>query len=60
MDEMMAMHMPDSMRTAGLAMHTAASNFATVAATRDPKAALASLALVTQRCVSCHASYRLR
>ncbi len=64
MDEMMRMYMPARMRTIGLAMHTAASDFAVVAAhaaaTHDSKAAVEALSRVTQNCVACHASYRLR
>ena len=63
MDEMMALHMPEQMRRIGLAMHTAASNFAVVtsqaAATHDMKAAVDALSQVTQYCVTCHQSYRI-
>lgn len=64
MDEMMARYMPEPMRAMGLSMHTAASNFATVAAgaaaTRDTTAAMKALSQVTQNCVACHSTYRLR
>jgi hypothetical protein len=64
MDEMMARYMPDPMRAIGLSMHTAASNFAVVAAqsaaSHDTTATLAALSKVTQNCVACHAAYRLR
>jgi hypothetical protein len=64
MEEMMALYMPASMRGVGLSMHTAASEFAEVAAkaeaTHDTGAAMSALAHVTQNCVACHATYRLR
>jgi hypothetical protein len=64
MDEMMALYMPESMRAMGLSMHTAASDFASVAAkaaaTRDSTAAMTALSRVTQNCVACHSTYRLR
>jgi len=64
MEEMMQLYMPDPMRSIGLSMHTAASNFAEVAAksatSHDTTATLAALSKVTQNCVACHASYRLR
>jgi hypothetical protein len=64
MDEMMALHMPEPMRAMGLSMHTAASEFAAVAASadsaRDRTAALKALSEVTKNCVACHSSYRLR
>ena len=60
MDEMMAKFMPEPMRNAGLSMHTAASEFARTAATRDSTASLAALAKITQSCVACHSAYRLR
>ncbi len=64
MDEMMAQYMPEPMRAIGLAMHTAASEFAVVASraapTHDAKAAVEALSRVTQNCVACHAGYRLQ
>lgn len=64
MDEMMALYMPEPMKAMGLSMHTAASKFATVtagaAATRDSTAAMKALSEVTQNCVACHSTYRLR
>jgi cytochrome c556 len=60
MDEMMAKFMPEPMRNAGLSMHTAASEFARTAATRDNAATMAALAKITQSCVACHSAYRLR
>lgn len=64
MDAMMALYMPTPMRAVGLSMHTAASDFADVAAraaaTHDPAAVLTALSHITPNCVACHASYRLR
>jgi cytochrome c556 len=60
----MAPYMPKSMQAIGTEMHRAASRFAiaaTNAATRnDIKPALAQLAHVTQQCVACHSSYRIK
>jgi predicted nucleotidyltransferase len=60
MDAMMALYMPEAMRGVGLAMHTAASDFAVVAKTHDAKATMEALSRVTPNCVACHASYRLQ
>jgi len=60
MEEMMEAYMPEAMRGLGLSMHTAASDFARVAKTEDRAGAMTALSHVTQNCVSCHASYRLR
>ena len=64
MDEMMALYMPEAMRSVGLAMHTAASEFSgaasRAASTGDPRPALEALSQITQSCVACHAGYRLR
>lgn len=64
MDHQMAQFMPESMRQIGLAMHQSASDFSVEAAkaskTSNPKPALAALNRVTQQCVACHASYKLR
>lgn len=60
MDEMMEAYMPEPMRSIGLSMHTAASEFAKVAIARDRVASMAALSQVTQNCVSCHSAYRLR
>ena len=60
MDAMMALYMPEAMRATGLAMHTAASEFATVARTHDPKATAEALARITPNCVACHSAYRLQ
>ncbi|MFO1080068.1 MAG: hypothetical protein U1E23_05495 [Reyranellaceae bacterium] len=63
MAEMMAHHMPESMRAMGLALHRSASEFATVAAKAGPQdttAVLGALSQVTQNCVACHSAYRLR
>ena len=62
MEEMMDLYMPAQMRAFGLAMHTAASEFAKVsqraAKNGDTKAALEALVMVTQNCVACHSAYR--
>ncbi len=60
MDEMMRVYMPEPMRGIGLSMHTAASEFSKVAMTNDRAASMAALSQVTQNCVACHSSYRLR
>lgn len=60
MEEMMEAYMPEAMRGIGLSMHTAASGFAKVAMTQDRAGTMAALSHVTQNCVSCHSSYRLR
>lgn len=64
MDEMMDLYMPEAMRSIGLAMHTAASNFAAVvrdaAKSGDTRAAYAALGQVTHNCVACHSTYRLQ
>lgn len=64
MDEMMELYMPAAMRSVGLAMHTAASDFAAVVReagkSDDPRPAYAALGLVTHNCVACHSAYRLR
>jgi hypothetical protein len=64
MATMMGEHMPQEMRAMGFAMHSAASDFAAVAAkareTGDLKPALAALATVTGSCAACHAAFKLR
>lgn len=64
MDHQMAEFMPEAMRSIGLSMHQAASDFATEAAkagkTGNPKPALTALSKVTQQCSACHASYRVQ
>ena len=64
MEEMMALYMPKHMREIGLAMHTAASEFATVAAqaavTHDTASVIGALSRITPQCVTCHSSYRLQ
>jgi len=64
MDAMMQLYMPEPMRQVGLAMHTAASEFARVALEakqhHDTTQAIAALAAVTQNCVACHSAYRVR
>jgi hypothetical protein len=60
MEEMMDLYMPDAMRSVGLSMHTAASEFSKIALTKDRDASMKALAQVTQACVACHSAYRLR
>lgn len=64
MDHQMAQFMPEAMRSIGLSMHQAASDFATEAArtgkSGNPKPALAALSKVTQQCSACHAAYRVQ
>lgn len=63
-DHQMAQFMPEAMRSIGLSMHQAASDFAAEAAkakkTDNPKPALAALSKVTQQCSACHAAYRVQ
>ncbi len=62
--ERVAKHMPQEMRELGSTMHHAASKFALVAqesaVDHDMGKSVAALATLTQACVNCHASYRLR
>lgn len=62
--ERVAKYMPPEMRELGSSMHRAASKFALVAqesaVDRDMGKSVAALATLTQACVNCHASYRLR
>jgi len=55
--------MPQAMQDIGTQMHRAASRFAidaqTASASNDLRPALASLGIVMQQCVACHAAYRL-
>lgn len=68
MAAMMAQHqaelMPEKMKALGNAMHEAANDFASEAATFKPRddmtKPLASLSRVVQNCAACHASYRLQ
>lgn len=57
-------YMPKPMRHLGMQMHRAASHFATVARDSeidgDLKRAVGALGDVTQRCIACHAAYRIR
>ena len=52
--------MPDSMRSIGIGMHQAASEFAKVARTGNRDAAYRALQPVVGACVACHAAFRLR
>lgn len=60
----MATYMPKGMQNVGGAMHRTASRFARTAQEAafddDASSALAALSDLTQACVACHASYRLR
>jgi hypothetical protein len=60
----MAPYMPKGMQDIGTAMHRAASRFARTAQEAQVQGgvprALDALAGLTQQCVACHASYRLR
>lgn len=64
MHQMMARHMPEEMARLGMAMHSAASQFADTAEASaksgDPKPAYGALAKVTAGCVGCHEAYRTR
>ncbi len=60
MDDMKALYMPETMRGIGLAMHTAASEFAVVAQTHDSKKAMEALSRITSNCVACHTAYRVQ
>lgn len=64
MEQQMAQFMPEGMNKIGLSMHEAASTFSTEAAlaskTGDTKPALAALAVVTQQCAACHATYKVQ
>ena len=59
-----AKFMPEGMQAIGTEMHRSASRFAVAAvdsgASGNVKPALAALARVTQQCVACHASYRMK
>jgi hypothetical protein len=59
-----AKFMPEGMQAIGTEMHRSASRFAVAAvdagARGNVKPALAALARVTQQCVACHASYRMK
>jgi cytochrome c556 len=60
----MAPYMPKPMQDIGTAMHRSASRFARTAQEAQVQGgvprALGALADLTQQCVACHASYRLR
>lgn len=56
----MAKFMPESMRHAGTTMHRAASRFALIAQEGDVLSAYSALSQITDACVACHASYRIR
>lgn len=52
--------MPDAMRSIGIGMHQAASDFAKVARGGDRDAAYLALQPVVGACVACHSGFRLR
>ncbi len=56
----MAGFMPAGMRSAGTAMHRAASRFALKAQEGEPLSAFKVLSEVTAACVGCHSAYRIR
>jgi cytochrome c556 len=60
----MAPYMPKAMQDIGTNMHRAASRFARAAqeagVAKEPARAIGALAEVTQQCVACHASFRLK
>ena len=56
----MAKFMPEGMRQAGTAMHTAASRFALKAQEGDILPAYNALSEVASACVACHSGYRIR
>ncbi len=53
-------HMPQAMRALGMEGHRAASEFAKAAQAEERGRALALLPSLTNACVSCHASWRIR
>lgn len=60
----MAPYMPKAMQDIGTNMHRAASRFARTAqegaVAREPARAIGALAEVTQQCVACHSSFKLK
>jgi hypothetical protein len=52
--------MPPAMHQLGMAMHQAATDFSTTAATGDSAETLAALQRITSFCVACHAGFRIR
>lgn len=65
LDQQMSLFMPEKMRELGQNLHRAANEFAINAreADKDSKyatAAAISLARITQQCVACHRSYRMK
>ncbi len=58
--EHMAPYMPEGMRSAGTAMHRAASRFALKAGEGAVLSAYQSLQEITAACVACHRAYRIR
>ncbi len=58
--EHMAPLMPKRMQAIGTAMHRAASRFAVTVVEGDVSRSLNDLSKITEQCVTCHATYRLR
>jgi hypothetical protein len=60
----MAPYMPKAMQDIGTNMHRAASRFARAAqeagVAKEPARAIGALAEVTQQCVACHASFKVK
>ena len=56
----LAVDMPDGMRNMGMAFHEASSQLARSLKEKDVAKTLDGLANVTQTCVMCHATYRVR
>jgi len=56
----MARFMPEEMRQAGTAMHSAASRFALKAQEGEALPAYRALTEVTTACVACHSSYKVK
>ena len=53
-------YMPDAMRSLGMGLHAAASEFAVTAQTEDQPATFAALQTLMSSCVACHATFRTR
>ena len=56
----MARVMPTGMRTVGISMHRAASQFALKAQEGEVLPAYGALSDITAACVACHSAYRIR
>jgi cytochrome c556 len=60
MDARPGPQMPPAMHGVGMEGHKAASEFARIAATGDRNKTMAALPMLTNACVACHYSYRIR